>query len=153
MSIDGINPAPLPGDTPADQPAERAAPVIMVALAILAADGTYLGIGDTLPADQVGPGQVAIPVDCDLAPGRYRWDAIKQTFLQIAQANPLSDQPAPDALVAIALGFVATRKGGATLPEPTLRWMDAFFTSIDVRDAIRNDADVIDYLRARGLIS
>jgi hypothetical protein len=150
---------PLPADTPADQIDEQPEPPAMTAVALLAADGTYLGIGPVMAVAEVGADQVAIPVDCDLAPGRYRWDAGKNTFVPLGKASALDATPPPDALEAMAFGLLAQWKAGTTLHDKTLRWLDAWLTGIDKMKSIdggghlyASEPLVVEYAVARGLL-
>lgn len=69
---------------------------------------------------------IAVPVDCDLEPGKYRWigpaarwEPIIKEFPKALPAGP------PDMLIAMALGLRAI---GRTIPLPayTLAWLEGF---------------------------
>lgn len=79
---------------------------------------------------------VEVPEDCDLEPGRYRWDGAR--FMPIILKAPASDEPEPHALRAIAKGFIAIRDQKANsdiwmveLPAETLEWLSFYERTID----------------------
>ena len=75
--------------------------------------------------------QVPVPDDCDLVPGRYRWDADRGAFLPTGKATAAA---APtDALRAIWLGFRALKEQGIVLPEETLAWMASYAKTFDAQ--------------------
>lgn len=70
-------------------------------------------------------GQVAVPDECKLEPGRYRWTGGEDgTFAPLppkgSEAALVQD---PDAIRAIALGLVQIAEH-IDLPEETLRWLE-----------------------------
>ncbi len=75
------------------------------------------------------PQDIVVPDDCDLAPGRYRWDRVRGTFLPIAPP-PEAEVVEPNALRAIARGFMAIRDG-QSLPRETLDWLAFYERSLD----------------------
>lgn len=139
---------PVVGDPPAT-----------TAVAILSSDGTYMGVGEIVDLDQLAPGQVPVPADCDLLPGRYRWDSDKQTFMPIDRGSPVDRTPPPEAIEGIAFGLLSAWKSGMSLHEKTLSWLDGWLTSIDKMKSVdggenvySGDALVVDYAIARSLL-
>lgn len=72
--------------------------------------------------------------DCDLVPGKYRWEAnavslpFGGTFIPIKQDR----KPLPlDALGATALGFIGLAAQGSLVPQQTLEWAQRYLTTID----------------------
>lgn len=77
------------------------------------------------------PGEVLVPDDCDLIPGRYQWDG--RAFMPVLPtAEQILNQP--NTLRAVAKGFAAIRDSGVvTLPDETLDWLSAYENSFDAR--------------------
>jgi len=72
---------------------------------------------------------IEVPDDCDLTPGRYRWDDAMRAFIPItAQQDSIKQEP--DAIRAIYLGFSAIRDG-KPLPQATLDWLDWYRNTFD----------------------
>lgn len=69
---------------------------------------------------------IVVPEHCDLEPGKHIYDEHHKQFLPII-APRAKDKPIgpPDALTAIALGFIAVRKAGIPLPIETIAWLDS----------------------------
>ena len=78
----------------------------------LDAAGVYWGV-QTLPLPAADE-HVAVPFDCDLAPGRYRWNAIDKRFDALAVALTEPGQISVDAVVAELVRFAQAQ--GATAP-------------------------------------
>ena len=99
--------------------------------ALLDQNGVYQGL--ELVRGQARATDVIVPGDCDLEPGRYRWDG--STFLPLPkfiEAAELVEEPAT--LAAIAAGFNAVEeKFPGTLPAITRRWLDWFKTTVDAK--------------------
>ena len=88
--------------------------------AILDPDGVYQGHE---PADALGPDDVEVPEDCDLAIGRYRWDGKRFVPIRDAGRHDLLDEP--HTLRAVARGFAAIDKAQPDLlPQETKDWAD-----------------------------
>lgn len=90
----------------------------------------FVRLGDGAPGADA-PDRVEVPLDCDLQPGRYRWNAAERRF------DPISMEPAErlqglDAVRAIALALVAIRDG-KELPQYTLDWLDWYERSFDFK--------------------
>lgn len=99
-------------------------------IAVLAADGTLVSFDKSGKADGI-----AVPVGCDLDPGKYRWNAPAARFDHIPEA--FGERPAlpPDQVKAIARGFMAIRDARLVrLPAATLAWLDWYATSMDNQD-------------------
>ena len=74
---------------------------------------------------------IVVPEDCDLPPGKYRWDKEKGQFVPIMQAfGKPNAVDHPSAIAAIAEGFKAIRDG-KPLPIITLDWIVAYERSMD----------------------
>jgi hypothetical protein len=72
---------------------------------------------------------IEVPDDCDLVPGRYKWDQGLGAFIPLATGQDrVLDEP--DAMRAIYLGFCAIRDG-QQLPKETLAWLDWYKQSFD----------------------
>ena len=73
--------------------------------------------------------QVAVPEECALEPGRYRWDGT--TFVPLP---PKGGEDAlvqdSDAMMAIAKGFLALAEGNP-VPTETADWASKYMRSID----------------------
>lgn len=101
-----------------------------VRAALLDGDGVYLGMDD-IPADLLTDRHLPEVGDCDLPPGKYRWDADRKTFLPLAR--PSRDSLPPEAVRAIALGFLALSAQGAKLPRETQDWLKEYASSFDFK--------------------
>lgn len=91
--------------------------------------GRYIGVKKIAAADRTDD-HVEVPHDCDLATGRYRWDG--KAFQPVA-ADPQGQTPViePNALNAIALGFMAFTASGISLPAATTAWLDSYARTVD----------------------
>ena len=78
----------------------------------LDAAGVYWGV-QTLHLT-AADGHVAVPADCDLMPGRYRWNAVDQRFDALAEALTEPGQVSVDAVVCELVRFAQGQ--GATAP-------------------------------------
>lgn len=101
-------------------------------LAMLDKDGLLTGYKRCAKkACKTGKTQVAVPEECALEPGRYRWD--DTTFVPLppkgGEGRLLDDPPA---LAAIALGFLALSEG-RPLPRETTAWAKQHMESFDGR--------------------
>lgn len=103
----------------------------MALLAILDNDGVLVDYRQCKKAEhKTKKGQVAVPDDCDLQIGRYRWTG--EEFLPIHQQ--MTGEPSPTAVHAIALGFAELHnKRIVDLPGPTLLWLRDYEKSFDNR--------------------
>lgn len=96
--------------------------------AILDPDGIYQG-HESVKGD-LGPDDVEVPEDCDLAIGMYRWDG--GTFLPVRAAGRHDLLDEPHTLRAVALGFAAIdRAHPDLLPRETKDWLNWFGRTID----------------------
>lgn len=98
--------------------------------ALLNEADVYLGMADVAP-DQVTDRYLTEITECDLEPGRYRWDRATGAFVPLPKPTPDKAVQVPDTLRAIALGFCAVRDSGVTLPEETLNWLAWYSTTVD----------------------
>lgn len=89
-------------------------------------DGAGILIGYSKDSKAEG---ISVPDDCDLAPGKYRWEPKAETWLPL---SPVESDPTdqPHILRAIARGFIAVRDE-KPLPKETLDWLTLFEGSID----------------------
>lgn len=71
---------------------------------------------------------IPVPEDCDLVPGKYRWDG--ERFIPIMQAFGKQTIDNPSTVAAIAEGFIAIRDR-KPLPISTLEWLAAYERSFD----------------------
>ena len=78
----------------------------------LDAAGVYWGV-QTLPLP-VTDEHVAVPADCDLAPGRYCWNAVDQRFDALSEALTEPGQISVEAVVFELVRFAQGQ--GATAP-------------------------------------
>ena len=85
---------------------------------------------EEMDAADVTPMHVPLPGGCDLAPGKYRWDRTRKTFLPLRDHKTTIEQP-PLALNALALGFIALHAEGRSLPTETLDWLDYYISTMD----------------------
>ncbi len=99
-------------------------------IAVLDAAGVYQGEQE-IPLADLTPDHVHLQDGCDLPPGQYRWDAVKQTFLPLRPDKQRMKEQSPQALNAIALGFIAGIEQGVKLPPETLAWVDAHIVTLD----------------------
>lgn len=105
----------------------------MTTVARLDANGVLAGYERGLPADYAPQaGEVVVPDDCDLLPGKYRWDAERGAFLPLPRPGSADAVKDVNVLRAIFRGFQAleTRFPG-TLPSETKEWLNQFACSVD----------------------
>jgi hypothetical protein len=108
-----------------------------IGVARLNSHGVFLGV-DVVDASAKTEGQIEVPLDCDLTPGRYQ---LKDgTFVHIAAPAPATDTPPVVALNAIAADMLKRWDDGATLPQCTLEWLDFYVRSIDFQIAKTDQA-------------
>lgn len=69
--------------------------------------------------------------ECDLPPGRYRWDGAAFVPLPKVTARKLTKEP--DALRAIVKGFDSIRKSGIKLDAETDAWLDWQLGTVDLK--------------------
>ena len=112
-------------------------------VARLDAHDVYHGT-EELDAADVTPMHVPLPGGCDLAPGKYRWDRTRKTFLPLRD-DKATREPPPLALNAIALGFIVLHVQGDTLPPETLAWLDYYIGTMDF--VAPRDAATVDLVR------
>lgn len=139
----GMQPPPESAVAAGMDPAEIVvsdAPPPKISVAMLDADGLFLGVQEIDPASKL-PEQIEVPADCDLKPGRCKWVAIDgypgggrfEYFGGDAQAI-LNDASAVSSVsMEIAFNALATalQQQGVPLPQATLAWMSDFAQSID----------------------
>jgi len=105
----------------------------MPTFAILDAAGVLQGF-EKVPKKKWKPaaGRVPVPDDCDLAPGRYRWDGEQGTFVPLAPKGS-GDATTVDvpSIHAIALGFASLHNQGLVLHVEALAWLRAYERSLD----------------------
>jgi len=107
-----------------------------VTVALLDDSGRLAGYDRrSVDADWIGEaGCVAVPDECDLAPGKYRWNAAAGRFDPLPPNEPpASETPEPAALRAIWLGFRALRAGGQVFPAETVAWIDYYGETMDAK--------------------
>ena len=102
-----------------------------IKVAKLDAAGVFQGVGEVakltdlhLPLDQIGG-------ECDLPPGKYRWDRQRKTFvpLRAAAVAPARDVPTLERAV------YALIKRMDMPPEDAQRWADWYETTIEAQAA------------------
>lgn len=94
--------------------------------------GVYQGV-ETIAADALTPAHVVVPADCDLAPGRYRWDGA--SFVPITQPK-LGPTLAAGVTAEIALaGVIVALQAvpGVVLPPAVTLWLAAFQQTLDAQ--------------------
>lgn len=100
---------------------------------------------DDVPPDEWVPGDKAIPLpeDTDLEAGRARWDAARKTFhiRPPAGQGGVLQQADSQTLAAIALGFLALRKGGQKFPAATEAWLKEWASSVDAAGLVDRKGD------------
>jgi len=85
--------------------------------------GVFWGV-EQVPA--LAPGDVPVPVDCDLRPGAYRWDAGTRRF----EPLPRQRQCAAPAAPTLEEAFAALLEHGPGHPT-VLAWRGWFDNSVD----------------------
>lgn len=92
----------------------------MPTIARLGVDNIYLG---KQTVTSVSAGQVQIPDECDLTPGRYRWDDQAKTFVPLNFA-PRDVANMPNVLRALAQTIRSVQSGQPLGPEALafLQW-------------------------------
>jgi hypothetical protein len=99
----------------------------MKQIAKLDENNIYHGI-EEIEDDALQPHHIELPEGCDLPPGKYQWSG--ETFIPMRNPQRLKTSD-PDALNAIAIGFISLQQSGAALPEETLEWLDHYITTQD----------------------
>lgn len=92
--------------------------------------GVYLGVIEKHVEDRVER-DVPVPADCDLTPGRYRWNGkafvpLSEREARVAGAGPSLEQALHDYLR-------ARETAGDPLPPRTAQWLAQFGKTIDAR--------------------
>lgn len=88
----------------------------------------------TVPAELIGaPGCVRVPEGCDLAPGKYRWNAVAGRFDPLPPNEPGQGPPPPDATRAIWAGLRAMQQQGMEFPAETRAWIKAYGETLDAK--------------------
>jgi hypothetical protein len=90
----------------------------MPTIARLGPDGIYLGIRTV---DSLSDGDVPVPVDCDLRPGRYRWSSESRAFEPLT-LGPRQTLEIPNVLRALAVTIRSIRDG-QPLPQEALEFV------------------------------
>lgn len=106
-----------------------------VTVALLDETGLLTGF-DTrdVESDWIGAaGVVLVPDGCDLAPGKYRWNAAAGRFEPLPPNEPGQGPPPAAAMRAIWKGFRALDEQGIALPDETRRWIAAYGKTLDAK--------------------
>ncbi len=112
------DPAPDPAPEPAPRPEAESGPANEpIWIALIDADGVLTGFDETGKA-----AGVTVPVDCDLLPGKYRWDG--DSFQPLLDQFSKKQIVAPDAMTAVGRGLLAIRDG-KKFDDYTLAWLSA----------------------------
>lgn len=108
-------------------PAKAPAPKHTVA--VLDDDGVLQGF-ETVKV--IEKGRVVVPADCDLAPGRYRWDREAGAFVPLGRPGRVLEMAASAMDPVTVLGrALSANRDGRPLPEDVRRWIEWFDTTID----------------------
>jgi len=109
----------------------------MTTVAVLDAFCVLTGYERGLPDDyQPADGQVIVPDECDLLPGKYVWSAAANAgngaFIPVPRSGSSDEAKQTNVLRAIFRGFqsIESRFPG-TLPTETKDWLNQFPGSID----------------------
>lgn len=116
--------------------AEAAPPPTLVRAARLDETGVFLGI-DELPEAELTPLHLREIAECDLPPERYRWSKEHARFEPIPKRRPEDALKDPDAVRAIALGFLALHSQSIALPRETLDWVSKYARSFDSKGEVK----------------
>lgn len=109
----------------------------MTTVAVLDANGVLAGYERGLPNDyQPSDGQVIVPDECDLFPGKYIWSADANAgngaFIPAPRTGSADEVKQPNVLRAIFRGFQAIEsRFPGTLPTETKDWLSKFSVSVD----------------------
>lgn len=98
----------------------------MTYVATLNENGVLTGY-ETIPGEPTIH-QIPVPEDCDLTPGKYRWDG--QTFVPVLPIEGSVDAPL-STIHAIAHGFAALYNQGNDLHPLTVKWLRDYVKSVD----------------------
>ena len=95
-------------------------------------NGVYQGF-DVFAADAAPLGAVLVPPDCDLAPGRYTWNAIDQRFdplwLNAGGIEAPVDVQATQVLALVVAHLAQT--AGAPFDARVVQWFNAYRSTVD----------------------
>lgn len=101
----------------------------IVKAALLDENGVFLRI-DSIPIDQLTPRHLPQITECDLPPGKARWNSETLTFEFILNKEP--EIYSPNMERAIALGLISLFSRKAPHPE-TLEWLKEYANSFDMK--------------------
>jgi len=121
-------------------------PAPAVNYAVLEAGTMVLTGFETGAAGKAGKLRIEVPAECDLTPGKFKWNAEAARFdpLQVFDAVP---EDSPHTLHAIWAGFLSLSLAGHGFPPETETWLFDYGRSID-GDLGQNEL-WRDYLEAR----
>lgn len=103
-----------------------------------------VGIVDVPPEEWVETDTgIPVPDNCDLEPGRARWDRNLKMFHVRPPAGTAPPAPTFETrtIAAIALGLLSLRKGGQAFPALTQAWLDDWAGSIDAAGLVDRKGD------------
>ena len=100
----------------------------LIPAALLDEEGLFLRM-EALPEAELTDRHLPQIADCDLPPGKYKWDAERQQFLPAGKKSPAA---APDATRAIVKALDAIAKHIA-LPEESLRFIAEYKQTFDFK--------------------
>ncbi len=109
----------------------------MTTVAVLDANGVLARYERGLPDDyQPSEGQIIVPDECDLLPGKYVWNsnanAGNGAFIPVPRVGSSDEAKQPNVLRSIFRGFQAIEsRFPGTLPTETKDWLNQFAVSID----------------------
>lgn len=103
----------------------------MTTIAVLGAKGVLAGYERGLPDNyEAKAGEIAVPDDCDLLPGKYLWNGT--AFIPLPRSGSTDQAKEINVLRAIFRGFQAIEgRFPGTLPTETKDWLNQFAGSID----------------------
>jgi hypothetical protein len=107
----------------------------MMKLITLGAGGILASVDDIKSApDDLAENQMVLP-DCDLVPGRYRWDADRRAFMPISLGQPSSlIDSEHNATRAIWKGLKAIQRSGIiAFDRETVDWLEWYGKTIDAK--------------------
>lgn len=95
-------------------------------------DMVYWGVEQV---DVLAAADVAVPPNCDLRPGAYRWDAKAARFEPLAPSQVKKAEGAPTLEQAFAELAAHIAAGQAALPPRVQAWLDNYNQTVDVLGA------------------